>query len=100
MRGQFKQLKMVIGLLLVGLLTLSFNVGNTLALAAQTKSTLIAPYVPLSPFPTTIRETDTPYVTATPTPISGVLSCDTVASGVTCTNYGTYLDYNINRYVA
>lgn len=34
--------------------------------------------------------------TLTPTLISGVLSCDAVALGVTCTNYGTYLDYNIN----
>lgn len=53
MRGQFKQPKMVIGLLLVGLLTLSFNVGNTLALTAQSKSMISGPYVPLSPFPTT-----------------------------------------------
>lgn len=29
-----------------------------------------------------------------------MLSCDTVASGVTCTNYGTYLDYNINIVVS
>jgi len=93
MRSQFK---MIIGLLLLGLLTFSFNIGSTLALAVQSKSVFSPPHGPLSPFPTTIKETDTPYVTATPTLISGVLSCNTVAPGVTCTNYGTYLDYNIN----
>ena len=34
--------------------------------------------------------------TNTPTLISGVLTCNTVVAGVTCINYGTYLDYNIN----
>ncbi|WKZ36956.1 MAG: hypothetical protein QY332_03335 [Anaerolineales bacterium] len=43
---------------------------------------------------------NTPTFTATPTRtptlISGVLTCNTVATGVTCTNYGTYLKYDIN----
>jgi hypothetical protein len=44
----------------------------------------------------TYTPTATSTFTATPTLISGVLSCDTVAPGLTCTDYGTYLDYNIN----
>jgi hypothetical protein len=27
---------------------------------------------------------------------TGVLTCNSVAAGVTCTNHGSYLDYNIN----
>ncbi len=44
--------------------------------------------------PPTLLFTATP--SATLTLISGALSCDTTAPGVTCANYGTYLDYNIN----
>ncbi|MBM3180464.1 MAG: hypothetical protein FJZ86_08920, partial [Chloroflexi bacterium] len=48
----------------------------------------------------TLENTPTPTTTFTPTVtptfIGGVLTCNTVAAGVTCTNYGTYLDYNIN----
>ncbi|WKZ36921.1 MAG: hypothetical protein QY332_03155 [Anaerolineales bacterium] len=40
--------------------------------------------------------TSTATPTRTPTLISGVLTCNTVATGVTCTNYGTYLKYDIN----
>lgn len=47
--------------------------------------------------PLTFTQTNTP--TSTPTLISGVLTCNTVTTGVTCTNYGTYLDYNINKVV-
>lgn len=39
-----------------------------------------------------VAQTSTP----TPTLISGVLACNTVAAGVTCTNHGTYLDYSLN----
>ncbi len=48
------------------------------------------------PVPTRSTRTNTPSPTATPTLISGVLTCNTVVAGVTCTNNGSYLDYNIN----
>lgn len=44
----------------------------------------------------TPSNTPTSTITNTPTLISGVLTCNTAVAGVTCTNYGTYLDYNIN----
>jgi len=44
--------------------------------------------------PTRATQTNTP--TATPTLISGILACNTVAPDVTCTNNGSYLDYSIN----
>ncbi|WKZ36959.1 MAG: amidase domain-containing protein [Anaerolineales bacterium] len=44
----------------------------------------------------TLENTPTSTATPTRTLISGVLTCNTVATGVTCTNYGTYLKYDIN----
>lgn len=43
----------------------------------------------------TATATFTP-IPATPTLITGVLTCNTVVVGVTCANHGSYLDYNIN----
>lgn len=98
MRNQFKWTKILLGLALVGLLTLSFNLGNSGVLAAQAQPLLASPDMPLSPFPTLIRTVTARPPTSSPTAtlVSGVLTCDTTAPGVTCTDYGTYLDYNIN----
>lgn len=58
-----------------------------------------------APVTSTPTATPSPIATATFTPIpvtptatliTGVLTCNTVAAGVTCANHGSYLDYNIN----
>lgn len=46
--------------------------------------------------PTPTLPPSTPTITPTPTLITGVLTCGTTANGVTCTNKGSYLDYDIN----
>lgn len=94
----FKKTKILLGLALVGLVTLHFNIGNSVVLAAQVQPVLASPNVPLSPLPTLIRTVTARPPTSSPTAtlVSGVLSCNTVAPGVTCTDYGTYLDYNID----
>ena len=48
---------------------------------------------------TPLTTTPTPTLTLTPTFISGVLSCNTVTTGVTCINHGTYLEFVINKVV-
>lgn len=95
MDAPLKRTKAALFIALAGLLALGFS----LSPFAADQALLASPTATRRPHntpepPPTIVFTATPSVT--PTLISGVLSCDTVAPGVTCTNYGTYLDYNIN----
>jgi len=86
MSSNAKPATVIISLLFTMLLLFSFNTRNVSA------GILLAPKTPTP----TGTPTQTPTLGPTPTLITGDLDCLSVYAGVTCTNYGTYLDFYIN----
>ena len=85
--------------MLAGFLLVAFNTNDVLSAVkfAPKPTKTPTPTITFTPTQTpTSTITSTPTLTFTPTLITGVLTCNTVAAGVTCINYGSYLDYNIN----
>ena len=104
MLKEAKSIQITISFIFAGLLLIVFTVSIILPLQpGQTVSAMNLLQAEDTATPTaTLEDTPTPTFTPTftstrtPTFITGVLTCNTVVAGVTCTNYGTYLDYNIN----